>query len=213
MYREEIINHYVGAKDVLDCGGVDHWAFRLKADRGDWLHSLVTQRARTCVGVDILVENIRSLRNLGDYIFVAANAEDLPFQNCFDVVLAGELVEHLDNMGRFCHSAWNALREDGVLIVTTPNNWAISKVLRALIVGRECCHPEHTCWYSPQTLRYILEQHCFTVEVCRVVARPARYGPINWLYTALAAVRPLLAETLVIVARKAGGQNRKVKKW
>jgi ubiquinone/menaquinone biosynthesis C-methylase UbiE len=136
------------------------------------------------------------------YTFLVANAEALPFAASFDVVLAGEIVEHVHNMGQVLDSAWRALRRSGHLIVTTPNNFALSGLLYAGVRGREACHPEHVCYYSVQTLSYIVERHGFKIEDVCVVARQAKRSFIQRLYEALERWHPILAETIVLIASK-----------
>lgn len=45
MYREDIIIPLVVGKKVLDCGGIDHWAMKMKQEDGNWLHGIVAQHA------------------------------------------------------------------------------------------------------------------------------------------------------------------------
>src|SRR5688572_6855019 len=125
MYREDVIIPLITGKDVLDCGGIDHWAMSMKQGRGDWLHALIAQRAKSVIGVDILDEAVETVNSHGKYRFVVGNVEELDFDHEFDVVVAGEIVEHIYNMGNFLDSAWRALRRDGLLIITTPGHHAL----------------------------------------------------------------------------------------
>jgi SAM-dependent methyltransferase len=55
-------------------------------------------------------------------LFVGADALHLPFQDkTFDVVVAGELLEHLSNAGSFLDEAWRILSPSGILVGTVPN--------------------------------------------------------------------------------------------
>jgi 2-polyprenyl-3-methyl-5-hydroxy-6-metoxy-1,4-benzoquinol methylase len=55
---------------------------------------------------------------------VCHNAQ-LPFfdfaNEKFDVVIAGEIIEHMINDDLFLHNCFNVLNDDGILILTTPN--------------------------------------------------------------------------------------------
>jgi ubiquinone/menaquinone biosynthesis C-methylase UbiE len=213
MYREEIILPLVKDKDVLDCGGIDHWAFALKESRGDWLHALVAREARSCLGLDILADRVAKINEQGRYKFIVANAESLEFREAFDVVVAGEFVEHIYNVGLFLDSAWKALRPEGVLVVTTPNSYGLSIMLQALFLGRERCHPEHTCYYSPQTLSYVVGRHGFRVERLHLTGRPARWKAVAGLRRAVSRISPILSDQLVLVARKLASQDKYTGKW
>ena len=212
-YREAIVLRHVEGKDVLDCGGVDHTALEMKQARGNWLHSIVAARARSCVGVGILEDRVRAINEVGVFNFVVANVESLPFENQFDVVLAGEIAEHVYNMGLFLDSAWKALRRDGTLVITTPNAYALTALLFAVLLGKERCHPEHTCYYSPQTLCYTVEHHGFTVEELHLLPRPARSRLTQLFRRIVCRIRPILSETLVLVSRKCPIQDKYCDKW
>lgn len=46
----------------------------------------------------------------------------VPFdKNFFDVIIAGEIIEHLHNTDNFFREAYLILKKDGILILTTPN--------------------------------------------------------------------------------------------
>ena len=161
MYREQLLLKLVEGKAVLDCGGADHGAFEEKLDRGHWFHAFVAAHARACVGIDILEAAVRRINEFGRYRFVVGNVEDMPFVEMYDVVTAGELVEHIYNMGLFLDSAWRALRPGGHLVITTPNALSATGIVYAAALRRELNHPEHTCLYTPQTLAYVVERHGF----------------------------------------------------
>ena len=213
MLRNEIIIPLVRGKKVLDCGGVDHWAFQFKQDRGDWLHAEVAAIASSCLGIDILEEHVDKINDMGKYRFEAHNVESLPYTEEYDVVIAGELAEHLYNLGLFLDSAWRSLVPDGLLIITTPNAYALSPWLRAALTGKEQCHPEHTCYLSPQTLSYVVSKHGFAVRAVHLAERPAHNRIIAGLRSLIGRVRPILSEQLVLVAEKVGSQNKYHGKW
>jgi SAM-dependent methyltransferase len=176
------------------------------------LHAFIAKNARSCLGIDILEERVREACEHG-FHFEVANAEHLPYHNSFDVVVAGELVEHVYNAGLFFDSAWKALRPAGRLILTTPNSFALSKMLYAMLLGIECCHPEHTCYYSPQTLSYIATRHGFSVVETHVLARQARYWLTEKMYDVVARMRPIIGEVLVLVLEKLPDQRKYADKW
>lgn len=214
MFREEIVLKHVEGKRVLDCGGVDHDAFAEKCASGEWLHALICGRARECIGIDILEENVKKINQTGKYRFQCANAEELPFESEFDVLVAGELVEHLYNMGRFLDSAWKSLKKDAVLIITTPNASSLTGMIYAGLRRRELCHPEHTCYYSPQTLKYVVACHGFSIEELHLVPRTSKFRAIGWLRRLVSAAHPLLGDQIVLVARKQDRNDRKyAEKW
>lgn len=201
-FREDFILPLVTGRTVLDCGGVDHDAFDAKQARGDWLHALAAARAKSTLGVDILAENVARINAQGRYRFVVADAENLPFREEFEVVLAGELIEHLHNPGRFLASAWRALTPGGTLILTTPNAHRLSSLLSILQRGRELIHPEHVSLFSPSSLSCLVERHGFRITDLRLLNRPARSRWMERARDLAMRWRPLLGETILLTAAK-----------
>lgn len=202
MYREDLILEHVLHKKVLDCGGADHYAFEQKLNAKEWLHDKIVDQAKECIGVDILKHRVEQINKLGKYHFIEANVENLPFKEEFEVVVAGEIVEHLHNCGHFLESAWRALNKDGKLIITTPNSFSFSGMIYAIFFRSENCHPEHVCFYSPQTLRYLLERHGFSVTSLHCISRPARSKMVGWIRSLVTKWNPLLGEIIVVIATK-----------
>ena len=213
VYREDLLLPLVEGKDVLDCGGVDHCYGDQKRGEGVWLHEKIAKVANSCTGVDILQENVARINAKGEFHFIAANAEELGFDSEFDVVVGGEFIEHVYNAGRFLDSAWRALRPGGALILTTPNAYAVSAMLTAMIKGRELCHPEHTCYYSAQTLHYLVSHHGFEVVTLVHVDRPAANRVIGQFRSLFSRLRPAMGEVLFLVARKKVDQDKFGDKW
>jgi 2-polyprenyl-3-methyl-5-hydroxy-6-metoxy-1,4-benzoquinol methylase len=77
-----------------------------------------------------------------------------------DVIVCGEVLEHLSNPGHFLRR----LREYSVpVIITVPN--AFSTVgKKHLQRGLENVNIDHVAWYSPRTLKTLLERHGFAIK-------------------------------------------------
>jgi len=140
-------------KDVLDLGCFDETAL-VKRGTGEWLHGEIARVARSVIGIDnsrtIPAEGIetgptsRILR--GDVMDLAALARG----RSVDIVVAGELIEHLPRPLEFLSRIRESLpgRE---LILTTPNATSLTNVLIAL-ASRESNHPDHIQLFSYKTL-------------------------------------------------------------
>jgi len=55
------------------------------------------------------------------------------------------------------------LKDDGTLVITTPNMFAFRYQLRNLIFGNVIPNQEHVCWYDYFTLRELCERNNFKV--------------------------------------------------
>jgi trans-aconitate methyltransferase len=138
---------------VLDLGGWDETA-AAKRDSTDWLHGRLAETAASVIGVDS-AENLpaeglqtgpRSRMIRGDVYRLDALIDPADI----DIVVAGELVEHLPDTAALFRSL-RALFAGRRLLVTTPNATALTNVLLGL-AGRENNHPDHTQLYSFKTL-------------------------------------------------------------
>jgi SAM-dependent methyltransferase len=141
--------------EVLDLGCVCH---DLSQTAVPWLHGLLCERAASVVGVDYLPEEVEKMRRQG-YDAVCANVEQMDLGRKFDVVAAGDLIEHLDNFGMFLRNVRAHLKDDGVLLVTTPNPITWVRYLRVLLRGGAGANKEHTCWFTAKVLRQLAERH------------------------------------------------------
>ena len=79
----------------------------------------------------------------------------------FDTIIAGEIIEHLDNPGQFLCNMHRHLKPGGRLVVSTPNPFYAKQ--RGKIWRRRLpqVHEEHTCWFDPITLNHLLNRSGF----------------------------------------------------
>lgn len=143
---------------VLDLGAMDETAWQAKRGRGTWLHEEISRTALSVDGVDnsalIPAEGLRtgptSIIRRGDVADperLVAALEEPP-----DVIVAGELIEHLDSPLQFLRRFAAIERLAGkTLILSTPNATALHNVMIAL-ARRESTHRDHLCVLSYKTL-------------------------------------------------------------
>jgi 2-polyprenyl-3-methyl-5-hydroxy-6-metoxy-1,4-benzoquinol methylase len=128
------------------------------------LHKAIAVNAKELVGMDLSKEGVDYLKDKGiDVVFGDAQCFDLKKQ--FDVIVAGDIIEHLDNIGGFLESCKRHLKNNGKLIVTTPNPWHWKFIIKSAFLGGEVpINPEHTCWLCPRSLRQIVSRYGFRVN-------------------------------------------------
>jgi len=164
-YRIQEILKYVAGKKVLDLGCVQHSSN--KATRADWLHGIISKYASYCLGVDLLEKEVKKLNELG-YNIICADVEkmDLPEKD-FDVIVAGELIEHLANPGLFLENCRNHLKDDGLLIITTPNPFCFIHFRRSIL----CIVPKNL---TLNTLKQLMGYGRLTEKKVRYIVRHKR---------------------------------------
>jgi hypothetical protein len=137
---------------------MDETAWQVKRGRGTWLHEEISRAATRVDGFDnsalVPPEGLRtgptSIIKRGDVedpAQLVAGMSEPP-----DVVVAGELIEHLENPLGFLRRFAAVERLTGrTLIITTPNATALHNVLVGL-ARRESTHHDHLCILSYKTL-------------------------------------------------------------
>ena len=111
----------------------------------------------TVVGVDVDRESLEIARSLGVETHWADLDEALPFADAaFDVVVAGELLEHLQFPERLVGEAMRVLSPGGRIVGSVPNGYRLKNRLRFLQGGPPDGDPTHLQLFSPQRVRSML---------------------------------------------------------
>lgn len=152
----------IKGKDVLDIGCVEH-THEAKAINPFWVHNFLNDNSNV-LGIDILKDSINILNKKG-YNMKEANAETFELKKKFDVIFAGELIEHLSNPGLFLQQSKKHLKKNGLLILTTPNTFYAPRAAGCMIKINDDpeVNDEHTNWFSPSTIKTLLSREGFNV--------------------------------------------------
>lgn len=156
--RDEFLVEAARGKSVLHLGCADASHVGRRISDGTLLHSRLAVVASNIVGVDKDEDGVGLLKGMGFEDIVLGDVEklsELALGRDFEMVLAGEILEHLPNPGLCLSGAKDLLRMDGCLVVTVPNAFAIKGFLR-MIGGTELVHPEHLFYFSETTLRKLI---------------------------------------------------------
>lgn len=171
MSRTDWLVERVQGRRTLHLGCTD-WPYT--ADRlhtETLLHDRLAGATADLWGLDASADGLALLTAAGYERLVRADADDpasVALDETFDVVVAGELIEHLDDPGRFLAGVPRFLRPGGTLLITTVNAYCGFRFVQYALRGRggtvEPVHPDHVAYYSPSTIRVLLGRHGYQVD-------------------------------------------------
>jgi trans-aconitate methyltransferase len=190
----------------IGCTDSPYTAERLAADA--LLHQQLVRIANV-TGFDIEADALELLSQaLPSERFVLADiaaSVPEPERGRYQLVVAGEVLEHVPNADAFLVGCRELTASEGLICVTVPNACSPKIGLRAL-AGREMIHPDHRTYYGPRTLARTLRGAGFEPESMASYLAPA--GTIGRLvyHPVLKAAHKLfegpVGEGLIAVARR-----------
>lgn len=170
-WKTAYVTSRCAGKRVLDLGCVMHspeaWKSRF------FLHRAISEVAAETVGLDLNPAGVERLNGVG-FQAVVGDAEAFAFDQPFDVIVAGDLIEHLGNLEGFLKSCMAALAPGGMLIVQTPNPWYWRNVAKAVLYREVPNNVEHTCWFCPRTFRQLVDRYGLTLNAVEFGSRYRR---------------------------------------
>jgi 2-polyprenyl-3-methyl-5-hydroxy-6-metoxy-1,4-benzoquinol methylase len=122
---------------------------------------------RELVGIDTDAAAVELLRSrLGERSILIGDAEDLKsvgLDGTFDIILCGDLLEHLSCPGRALDGVGCFMGPTSELIVSVPNSFALLANLR-FTMGRFQDGAQHVASFSKFNLQTLLERHGFELK-------------------------------------------------
>jgi len=200
----------VRAKTVLDVGSIGH-TYTGRTGYKTWNFAVLAQHAAKIRGFDLLSADIEEARADGWDIEVG-NAESYIASDTYDVVFAGDLIEHLSNPGQFLECSHRNLNENGKLVLSTPNTYSFAKMARvaARRTNEPPVNPEHTCYYTPRTLTHLASRHGFRLVEVKYCELDYAEGHGTWskrtqlaINAKLSSWLPQFSQTMVLIFEKA----------
>jgi 2-polyprenyl-3-methyl-5-hydroxy-6-metoxy-1,4-benzoquinol methylase len=166
--RNSFLIERARGKKVLHLGCADEHLVDLKLRNNAHLHAQLASVAKELWGVDVSAEGISHLRQAGFSNLIHGDVERLDEveglrNQRFDIIIAGELIEHLSNPGLFLQGCRGLCSPSTDLILTTPNALVYSQPLFALL-NREAIHPDHTLIWTPTSLKKLVTRNGFAVK-------------------------------------------------
>ncbi len=138
------------------------------------LHWRLTQTSET-VGIDYSLAVIDEYRKLGVFTNIVPGdverLDELPMTRTFDVVIAGDIIEHLSNPGLMLDGIKRFCSSHTLVIITTPNAFGAPNFLR-YSTGRFREGAEHVMSFNEQNLVTLLHRHGYSLSELHTCYQP-----------------------------------------
>lgn len=161
-HRLNLLLNYTGSnKKVLDLG----------CGTGFFAKILLNKHPHVW-GIDASQKALTVAQKIPNTTFIRANLEeDLPFpDNEFEVITAGEIIEHLYDTSAFLQEIRRVLKKNGTLVLSTPNIASLGRRLFLLLGINPLIETElspeaagHVRYFTQKSLISLLNKNGFTV--------------------------------------------------
>lgn len=201
--RDNVIKSICKNKSVLHIGAADSPYTELKISKNLLLHKKLESTSSKLVGIDIDqnainylkdngINNILNIDLMGDNIFKLGE---------FDVIVFGETIEHLNNIGFFLDRIKKLMHKDTLLVVSTPNARSFDQILCTLF-GYEVIHEDHLVNFTYASLLQMMKKNGFNIESFYFTFLPREKNGISLIISKiLCFIRSGFSDTLLCVCK------------
>jgi len=166
--RVDFILDFCTGKRVLHVGFADHPFTEERIKDGSLLHLQLKKVTSALVGLDNEADAISKYISLtGDQDLIDADLSSLDRvgfdSSSFDVVLLGEVLEHLPNPSQIIESMSRIFSSETFFLVTVPNYTSLDSFAGSLN-EKESVHPDHYYYFSPYTLLKLFPDARFELQ-------------------------------------------------
>jgi len=197
--RIGVLTRLAKDKKVLDVGCVSHNFHFASGGKGKWLHQHIVDAAAECVGTDYDESGVKEMQADGyDVVHADITGDLTPLKERgpFDVIIAGEIIEHLAAPQQLLASSRELLRPGGRLVITTPNPYAPRRA-RAGALGYTWENADHVLYAFPSGIAEMADRTGLVLK---------RFGSVEWPHRRSAPRN--LAESIGQWARAVRGRAR-----
>ena len=211
VQRVDFIKKACVGKKVLHLGCTNYPYTKESLDNNILLHNEIEAVASELYGFDFDQKGIDVLSSAGGKnLFLAdlEKLEEVPLDETFDVIVAGEMIEHLSNPGLFLKGIQRFMNARTNLIITTINAYSAMRFMIYGLRGRggalEPVHPDHVAYYSYKTLSLAIERENLQVREFLFYDLGSEHRKFNrWFYNvfndASVKIFPQLSDGVIAV--------------
>jgi 2-polyprenyl-3-methyl-5-hydroxy-6-metoxy-1,4-benzoquinol methylase len=198
--RHDYIKEICNWKKVLHIWCIGN-SYKSKLEYEPWLHKEICDSSKECIWVDLFKERIEEAEKLSWSKIFYWNAQDFDLWDKFDVIVAWEIIEHLDNFVSFFDTLKKHSNKDTIIVLTTPNVFNFSSLIRILFTWKPIFDPDHVVYFDEFTLWQMLKRHWFEVEkfIYNTEISPQRIRNIiiRWIWKLF----PILNLNLMVICK------------
>lgn len=169
IQRDSWLASKAEGKRVLHIGCTDYPLTQSRIENKTLLHSLISSRTQKLIGCDKDEGGLEVMRSLmPHHLFFSVNVEtnnafSIFEKDEFDLVMAPDVLEHLENTGAFLKNL-NSFSATVSFIITVPSAFSLKRLGYLALTRREHVHPDHVAYFSVSTLTRLLERSGFKIQ-------------------------------------------------
>lgn len=213
VQRVDLIREKAASKSVLHLGCTNYPYTQDSIEKNMLLHLDLQKTASELYGFDFDQEGIDTLAAAGVPNLYRADLEHLDqveLDRKFDVIIAGEMIEHLLNPGLFLNGIKRFMHPGTELVITTVNAYAAVRMFPYALRGKggvnEPVHPDHVAYYSYKTLSKLVQNAGFDVADFMFYDVGQEHRPtLAWYYRLMndlsVAIFPQLSDGVIAVCK------------
>lgn len=219
--RTEYVTHFLKGKKLklLDVGNLGD------GEKNIDLEKIIESNGGEYFGLDVNKNLAEKLGVKNQYIGDLHNLSGIVPDKTFDCIYAGEIIEHSWKPGEILSECARILKDDGYLIIDTPNVFSYINVFRIYFRKKDSMgdvpeltynetkdnfsvlrntekrlltQPQHKIFFGPAMLRQILNMHGFKVENIAYIGKTK-----NIFAKLFMKFFPQSGQTIGVVSRKA----------
>ena len=129
-------------------------------DPSDWIFDHLHKISKV-TGIDYNEQAVNAFKEKYD----VKCADITKYYQEVDAIVAHDVIEHVPSLDKFFDTCYANLRENGLLIITTPNPYSINLMLHGLLgnVNNKILS-EHVCMFTAPNIRELARRHGFIVS-------------------------------------------------
>ncbi|QQG44081.1 MAG: class I SAM-dependent methyltransferase [Candidatus Roizmanbacteria bacterium] len=155
------------------------------------IHLEIAKKSKKTVGIDLNKKGINDLKKKGLEAY-EMSAEEINLKYKFDYIIAGELIEHLNNPGLFIEGMIKHLKPDGKIIMTTPN---ISSILlyTLIVLFDKTQDPTHIFYFDKKNLEAFVSRYNLKIKITKYIPPEIKFLGDSILFKIIFFISTLIA--------------------